>query len=1007
MSGKSLKRGEVIAAIAVLLLSALFVTGSVSALTPQKGSISFVLIYKDAENSSLSDFLGNVKTYLFDMNGSYIQNYTSQSNGIVIFNNVEYGNYVIKTDTVRVGNYIYASNFSIVRVDSSGQHLISGGEFTNITVLRYPLDHYLNITVEEDGQPISADVYLFFKSYCFSSMLSTSNNNFTVPFGTVDVKIVYWEGGVKKSYYKDVYIAKNEKYLNLTIDVNNYKRIMGTVTSGTKIVDTNLHIILINKTNQQIWSVLNFTGGAFSFYLPSLNYKMVVTADGYDIATRDVTESFMTIDLNTTVNRRKYELSFSSDMKWINITKVIDISNKTILYSLPYNNTGVLYYQLKLLGWNTDKLQTYLVNQYHEYTDKLISVDGNVYEVYSIDTPGWYSIDPAQEEFRLVQTIHYRNLDISKSTLLSDGKIDLLLYAKRNDIKGAEIKYNYTIKLPSDLERSNEIYGAEVVNYTGTISIWGVENTPIMIILKKRVSPEIILDKLVIGWANMTNVNHVVNQSANNYTIVIPSYKDVWFNASKMVYDKVRSITDAENTTFNWSIDGTLKFSGKGVYNISYNFKTGKHIINVVATDVGGNTNETNITVLADGYWPSVNIKIKTTDGKVIATLRTNRTYPSRVDYNISGTASHAWMNSTSHIVSIKTSLVVNESEEIIYDASNTTDTYNGVNDTHLPVIVEWNFNGNKSTGLNRSFAFDKPTRDGPYYVNVTLRDSVNNTIIISIPVRVRDITKPVVYLNFTVNGKNVNEVKEGENITLNATGTYDPENGTIASYNWTIKNSTYAIINESSGIFTVVNGSFSGNNVTLVFHQYGTYYIILNVTDGAGNYNVVNKTLRVTPVRPDLTLNSVDIKGDRVEGSALTFTVNVSNSGNIPAEKYWIAIYVNGKVVRNESFEDLKNGSFTIKELKWTPNAPGLYHLKIVVWCPNEPASYRSDNVKEMTITIQEAPWKLPAMVLGSIAIIAFIGYLGWKYMQKKKESKKFKKKSKTKKEREKKSKE
>jgi len=156
--------------------------------------------------------------------------------------------------------------------------------------------------------------------------------------------------------------------------------------------------------------------------------------------------------------------------------------------------------------------------------------------------------------------------------------------------------------------------------------------------------------------------------------------------------------------------------------------------------------------------------------------------------------------------------------------------------------------------------------------------------------------------------------------------------------------------------------------------------------------------------VRPDMTINSVDVSGDRVEGNKLTFEINVSNSGNAPAQKYWIAIYVNGNIVENKSFENLKNGSYVVKDLYWTPNSPGQYDVKIVVWCPNEPSSYRSDNVKEMSITIQEAPWKLPAIIIGSIIIIGFVGYIGWKYAEKKKEGKKFKKKSKGKKEKEKK---
>ena len=1001
MPEKYLKRGKVIAAIAVLLLSALFAAGSVTALEPQKGSISFVLMYKDAETGD-SDLLGNLNVALVDMNGSQLQNTVSRYNGIVIFDNVEYGNYVIKTNTVKVGDFIYKSNFSLVKLDSSGQHLVSGGDFNNITVMRYPLDHYLNITVQDNGLPKIATVNIYFNAtkYCFQSASENYQYNLTVPFGTLGVEITYKEGGVNKTLYRDIIIPRNQKYNNVTIDVNTYKRIMGTVTSETKIVESNVHITLINETTNQIWKVLNFTGGAFSFYLPSTNYTMVVTADGYNIKTKEVSTNFMNINLNPAVNHENYTITFSNNMKWVNITKTIEISNETVLYSLPYNNTGVLYYQLKLLGWSSSDLENYLANEYREYTDKLITVDGNVYEVNSVSSPNWQSVNPSQEEFVLTQTIHYLNGDISRSSLLQDGKINVAIYAEKDYVGGSKIVHNYTLQIPSDLERSNEISYATVENYIGTISISNVEKVPIILVLKERKSPEIILDKLVIGWTNITDVNHVVNQTATNYTIVVPAYKEVWFNASKVVHDMVRDVTDAENTTYNWSIDGKNYKSGMGLFNITYSFPTGKHMINVLVTDVGDNTNETNITVLSDRFWPTANITIKTMDGKSIATLHTNKTSLGRIDYNVSGTINHAWMNSTTHVVAIKTPMIINQTEEIIYDAGNSTDTYDGKNLTHLPVIVEWNFNGNKSTGLKETFAFDKPTRKGYYYVNITLRDSVNNTIVISLPVEVRDITKPVVRLNFTVNGKNVNEVKEGENITLDASRSYDPDNGTIASYNWTIKNGTYKIINETSGIYTVVNGSFSGNNVTLMFHQYGTYYVILNITDGAGNYNVINRTLRVTPMRPDMSINSVDISGDRIEGSRLTFEINVSNSGNIPADKYWVAIYVNGKVVENESFENLKNGSYVVKDLYWTPSSPGQYNVKIVVWAPNEPPSYRSDNVKEMTVTIQEAPWKLPAIVIGSIIIIAVIGYIGWKYMQKKKEGKKFKKKSKGKKE-------
>ena len=998
MQEKNWKKGEVIAAIAVLLFSALFIAGNINALEPEKGSIEFVLLYKDVENGDIN-FLSDINVKLFDMDGNYISDYTSMSNGIVKFDNVIYGNYVIKTESIKKGAYVYKSGFDVVKLDSTGQHRISGEDFTNITVDRYPLSHYLNMTVVKNSLPVIADVYLYSNGYCFDNENISGNYSFRVPMGTIGVRIIYNEGGVKKDFYKDIYISQSESGVNTTIDISNYYRILGTVKDSTKIVNTTVHIILLNKTNGKIWKIMGFNGGAFSFYLPSLNYRMVITADGYDIHTVDATTNFINLNVNPVENNINYGIDFSENMQWANITYTMQISNETILYSLPYNSTGVLYYQLKLLGWNENDLKNYMFNNYKKYTDKILSVDGNIYALKSVSS-SWNVVDSSNEKYTLQINAHYNNGDIQKKFLLKDGKIELQLNAQEDRICGAKRVYGYQIDIPSDTERSNDITTASLTGYINTLTVNSVKETPVIIILKERKSPEIRLDNehFVIGWKNMTNVNHVVNQSSDNYTVVIPAYKDVWFNASKMAYDVVRDKIDYENTTYTWVIDNITYQAGKGIYNITKRFSRGMHNMQIKVVDIGENTNETNITLLADNMFPSVNITIKEPSGKVIATLVANSTTPARIDYNISGKKSHSWYNWTTKTVIINQDLVFNESQEIVYDASSSFDTYDGKNRTNLPLIVEWNFNGNKSTGDNRTFSFDKPTRNGTYYVNITLKDSVNNTIKISLSVKVKDITKPVVRLNFTVNGTNVNEVKEEENVTLDASGSYDPENGTIAAYNWTIKDSKFKIVNATDGIYDILNGSFSSDNVTIVFHKYGTYYIILNVTDEDGNYNLVNKTLRVTPVRPDLAISDVSIKGDRIENSQIKFTVNVTNNGNAVAKTYWVAIIANGKTVKNESYTNLKNQSSVIHTLIWIPQSPGNYTVKIKVWCNDEPASYLSDNEKDEHIIVNPAPWKTPAIVIGVIVVIAVIGYIGWKAMKRKGEKKGFKKKSKKK---------
>ncbi len=996
MSAKISKKAEVLAAILIVLFSAIVVAGTVHALEPQKGTIDFVLLYDDVESGD-SYYLSDVSAYLYDMDGHFIDVSNSTSNGIVEFTNVVYGNYVVKVNAVSKGMYVYKSASAVIRLDQSGLKKIDGSAFTSLTVERYPLSHVLNLTITKGGLPIVADVSMYFDGCQFAEMNVFGNQTFNVTQGTVTVKVAYNEGGVEKDYYKDVEIAASDTHKNVSIDLDNYYRILGTVRDSSKIVNTTTHIVVLNKTTGDVWNVLTFNGGAFSFYLPSLNYKLVITADGYSIVEQDATTSEISAAVTKVTNNVNADISLSSDLTWVNVSYTIDISNKSVIYGLPYSDTGILYYQMKLLGWSNTDLVNYLKNKYYDYTTDIITLDNEIYSLDHVNsqvTP----VDSANERYTLQINAYYHNGDVKKSKMLEDGVVNVALYGKMDHIEGASIVYAYKLNIPSYLERSNDVQGATVSGYVNQISVSEIKTNVVQIDLKERKSPAITLDNehFVIGWANMTNVNHIVNQSADNYTVVIPAYKAVWFNASKMVYDVVRDKMDADNTTYTWLVDGSQVSSGVAHYNITRSLARGKHILTIKVADVGGNTNETNVTLLADNIWPTVNITITDPSGKVLAKLWTDNSSIARIDYNVTGTTGHAWRNGTTYLVKIGPKLVINESQEIVYDASSSYDTYDTVNKTNLPVIVEWNFNGNKSTGDNRSYAFDVPSRKGNYYVNVTLTDSVNNTIIISLPVEVKDITKPVVKLNFTVNGKNVNEVKEEENVTLDATGSYDPENGTIASYNWTIKDENYKVINVTDGIYDIVNGSFASGNVTLKFHKYGTYYIILNVTDGAGNYNVVNKTLRVTPVRPDLTLNSVDIKGDRVEGNKLSFVVNVSNNGDTVATTYWIAIYVNGKVAANQTFHNLKNGTYAVQTMYWTPPAPGNYTIKVKVGCATEPPSYTSDNSKTMTVKVEQAPWKMPAIIGGSIAIIAIGGYIGWRYMQKKGEKKKFKKKSK-----------
>jgi len=999
MNTKSWKKGEVIAAIAVLLLSALFLAGTANALEPQKGDMRFVLIYNDV-NTGDSDFLSGITVSLFDMDGNFVSSAESSSSGVVTFNDVTYGNYAIKTDGEVKGGYFYSKAYETVKFASNGLYTLDNDPFWQLSVDRYALSNELNVTLSKSGSPIEGEVSIYFQNTEIAQGLVYNYTLFYVPTGNVTIEVTYVDGGVTKSVYKEIEVSGD---MNVPIDVDATYKIWGIVEdSATGMpVSTDVHITLINKTTEE-FKILNFPGGPFSFYLASLNYRIMITADGYGIATYDASDLYSSggpnrIELDEVTNNVSYTLNISSNLQWINVTYVMDITNETILYSLPYNDTGVLYYQLKFLGLDNNYLEKYFRNSVMNYTDKLITLDGNVYELDNF-TSDWNSIDAANEQFQVTITASYKNGEITKESLLKDGAIKLNLYGKMDAYMGAKIVYTYTINLPEDLERSNDVETATVEGYINTITVEKVEASPVVLVIKERKSPDMRVDPMhfKFGWSDMRDVNYVVNQSIENYTVVVPSSTDVWFNASEVAYDVVRDLVDPDNTTFTWIVDGTSVAQGKGVYNITHSFNVGKHTLQLKAEDVGENTNVTNITILADAYWPTVDLVIEYPSGKIVANVTMSDDL-SKILYDVEG--SNGTVTISNHTAVIPVTLEFNETQEIIYDATNSYDTYDGSKKVLLPLDVEWDFNGEKSTGMNKTYAFDKPTRNGTYTINVTFRDAVNNTVVISFKVIIKDITKPVAKVNITVDGKETTEVKEGENITFDASGSYDPDNGTITSYTWTIKNDKYEVVDSTEGIYEIVSGTFSSEKLTLKFKEFGTYYVILNITDADGNYKVYNQSIRVTPVRPDLAVSDVEVKGDRVEGSPITFVVNITNNGNKNASVYYIIILVDGKEVVNETFYNLSAGKSAVNNVTWTFSGPNNYSVTIKVYAPDEPSSYTSDNEKKMNINIEQAPWKTPALVIGIIAIIIVLGYIGWMAQKKKLLKGRFTKKTKEKK--------
>jgi PKD repeat protein len=95
--------------------------------------------------------------------------------------------------------------------------------------------------------------------------------------------------------------------------------------------------------------------------------------------------------------------------------------------------------------------------------------------------------------------------------------------------------------------------------------------------------------------------------------------------------------------------------------------------------------------------------------------------------------------------------------------------------------------------------------------------------------------------------------------VTFDASASYDPDGGSIVSYNW--------------------SGSFegSGETVTHVFGTEGNYSVTLTVTDDEGKTAEVSKEVTVISKPPGITITPPNDKGPYI-GQQITIGLNFTN---------------------------------------------------------------------------------------------------------------------------------
>ncbi len=380
------------------------------------------------------------------------------------------------------------------------------------------------------------------------------------------------------------------------------------------------------------------------------------------------------------------------------------------------------------------------------------------------------------------------------------------------------------------LNHDSAIFGLEYVNYGVTTTIGGprfqIDNEP--------------------GFGGTSDglgskgfeKGEVETTEINNFT--------AWLQERGPYYLDTQGIISIENTNFNWN-KGTFSVSTTG-FNGAYD-STADMIIN---TNLDYNSYDNKISEDSESYMINIAqlldnevVKFYLPDGYELSNLEA---YDNQTVWIKS--SSQCWLNGSAkiYVEKLKDPTARFLASPKYVDIEEDID-FNGVDSlpgSGMITNYTWDFNdGSKGYGKSVSHNYTTP---GVYNVTLNIMTTANlvhtNFTIITV-----DSTPPVVKFRF-VNETGV-EITEGYentpqevyNITFNATQTSDSLDsgatldGEIASYSWT---------------FGDTSGTLIDNDVA--YHSYnnpGSYDVTLNVTDAAGHYTLLTKSIFINDLEP------------------------------------------------------------------------------------------------------------------------------------------------------------
>ncbi len=471
-----------------------------------------------------------------------------------------------------------------------------------------------------------------------------------------------------------------------------------------------------------------------------------------------------------------------------------------------------------------------------------------------------------------------------------------------------------------------------------------------------------------------SGIHYVMNSTYDNYTVIVahgPSGGDdttVKFSAEESS-DKIGDISKAN---YSWNFgDGSTGFGQK----VDHNFSAveGEVIVRLVVTETGGNHTYRNITVFVDSQNPVAAISAVVTDSENVSYAAGVLTVNEDLAVKFSG---------------VKFTDAEGMASETIVGTASSDAITSG--DGGKGIIEKWYWSWGEKGASAETITKDGSNNithtyatPGQYTLNMIATDVVSReSASATWTVNVLDVTAPIAA--FTIkdtSGAIVTETLENKTYTYNASSTTDNFDDTVnLTFEWSFKvGSAYHNV--------------TGMSVNYTFAYVGTFNVTLKATDMAGNY--LNKT---TPVhvnlakRPNILIklgSMVFASSPGTVGKAMTISVNITNDGTANATDIQTTFYIRNsddtdRTIGTASTSFLGIGNKTTVSITWSPGKKGEYSIWANSTCSGEHSSQwwdnKIDDFNVQKVTVKEAPWVMPAIIVGIVVVIIVV-FLGMRY--------------------------